>query len=572
MGKSRFKKSFVLVILVFFIGASIVPNISGNVGKMTVKSTNEDITNFLLSNDYVNVYWKFDDCSGDTLTDTAHNYDGTISGATWTTDGESGCALIFDGIDDYVLLNPYSEQLGFNKTDDMIYSFWFKSNSGGLIYSSTASWGSNPAFRIELLSNGTLFFNPWTQNCGIKHYSSGTYNDGDWHHAVYYYNGITTNPTVTLYIDDDFDSSMTHWLCEIEHDEFAKTRIGMHAYYSTDAFNGYIDDFKMIKYEEGNKQNPPIIDGPTEGQPNVEYEYTFVTEDPEEDEVYIQIDWDDGTDIDWIGPFDSGQEVTIDHEFTEEGFYEVKAQSKDRWYHSSWSEPYEVRIGNQPPDIPDISGPILGDVEVEYTFSFISQDSEGNDIYYYIDWGDETYDDWFGPFESGIEVTASHTWTTEDIYSIKAKAKDEFGSESDYSQPYLINIGDNAPDDPVINGKIKGEPGTEYSYTFVSTDPDGDDISRYVVDWGDDSGEVVITGPFASGEEVTESHSWNSEGTFTITAKSEDIWGAESGLGELKVTMPRDKEVANYLYRNLLKFLFERFPDLLPILSNIINN
>jgi hypothetical protein len=364
---------------------------------------------------------------------------------------------------------------------------------------------------------------------------------------------------------------MTHWLCEIEHDEFAKTRIGMHAYYSNDAFNGYIDNFKMIKYEGGNKQNPPNIDGPTEGQPNIEYEYTFVTEDPEEDEVYIQIDWDDGTDIDWIGPFDSGEEVTIDHEFTEEGFYEVKAQSKDRWYHSSWSEPYEVRIGNQPPDIPDISGPILGDVEVEYTFSFISQDSEGNDIYYYIDWGDETYDDWFGPFESGIEVTASHTWTTEDIYSIKAKAKDEFGSESDYSQPYLINIGDNAPDEPVINGKTKGEPGTEYSYTFVSTDPDGDDISRYVVDWGDDSGEVVITGPFASGEEVTESHSWTSEGTFTITAKSEDIWGAESGLGELKVTMPRDKEVVNYLYRNLLKYLFERFPDLLPILSYIIN-
>lgn len=570
MRKSRYKKIFVLGILLFFIGASIVPNISGNVGKSAIRSNNEIVTNFLLSNDYYNAYWKFDDCGGSTLTDSAHDYDGTINGATWTTSGHSGCALIFDGDNDYVLLNAHSEEIGLNKTDDSIYSFWFKSTDGGIIFSATASWGYNPELRIELCPNGTLMFKAWTQLCGIALYSSDTYNDGDWHHAEFYFNGITANPTIDLFVDNVLDNTVTHWLCEIANDEFAKTKIGMHAYYSTDCFNGYIDEFEIIKYEQGNDQAPPTIDGPTEGKPNVEYEYTFITEDPEEDEVYIQIDWDDGTDIDWIGPFDSGEEVTIDHEWDDEGVYEVKAKSKDRWDDSSWSPLYEVRIGNQPPDIPEISGPIFGDVEFEYTFSFISNDVDGNDIYYYVSWGDGTNDDWFGPFASGAEATASHTWTSEDVYYIKAKAKDEFGSESDFSEPYLIKIGNHAPEKPEISGKTKGKAEVEYEYTFVSNDADVDDISRYVINWGDDTGDVVITGPFASGEEVSASHAWSSEGTYTITAKSEDIWGMESEWGQLKVTMPRNKILVNSLFLQLLEQLFERFPNIFPVLKHLI--
>ena len=570
MRKSRYKKIFILGILLFFIGASILPNISGNVGKTVNISNNEIITNFPLDNDYVNAYWEFDDCSGDTLSDSVHNYDGTINGAIWTTSGHSGCALIFDGVNDYVLLNSHAIELGLNKTDDSIYSFWFKSTTGGLIFSATASWGYNPELRIELCPNGTLMFKAWTQLCGIALYSSDTYNDGEWHHAEFYFNGITSNPTIDLLVDSVWDNSVTHWLCEIANDEFLKTRIGMHAHYATDYFEGYIDDFKMIKYEQGNDQSPPIIDGPIEGKPTVNYEYTFITEDPEEDEIFIQVDWDDGTDIEWVGPFDSGEVVTIDHEWDEEGLYEVRAKSKDRWDDSSWSPKYEVRIGNQAPEIPEISGPIYGDIEVEYTFSFISYDFDENDIYYYVDWGDGSYDDWFGPFASGLEVTASHTWTSKDIYSIRAKAKDEFGSESEFSEPHLIFIGNYAPEKPDISGKTKGKAGVEYDYTFSSTDEDGDDISRYIINWGDDTGEVVITGPFPSGEEVSASHTWASDGTYTITAKAEDSWGAEGDWGQFKVTMPRNKMMVNSLFLQLLENLLERFPNIFPVLRNLI--
>ena len=283
-----FRRSLVIGIIALFVGASIVPSISGYIEKTGNQLPEEAPTNFPLNNDYMNVYWKFDECSGNIAYDSSeHGYDGTINGATWTTSGHSGCALVFDGVDDYVSVDAYSEQLGFNKTDDVIYSFWFKSTGEGIIYCITRSWGYNPEHYIKLLSNGSLMFRIWTTECGITLYSDGIYDGGNWHHAEYYFNGITANPTVELYVDDDFDNCATHWLCPIENDDYGKAKIGKHAYYATDYFDGTIDEFKIIKYPGGNKQEPPTISGPTSGEPGVEYDFIFVTEDPEEDEIWL---------------------------------------------------------------------------------------------------------------------------------------------------------------------------------------------------------------------------------------------------------------------------------------------
>ena len=130
--KNKYHKKVLIISIIFlFIGASAIPSISGYINQSNIINP----TNTLLNDDdYINVYWKFNDCGGSTLTDSAHDYDGSISGATWTTNGYSGCALIFDGIDDYVNLNTHTQEIVQNKTDDVVYSFYFKSNTGGIIF------------------------------------------------------------------------------------------------------------------------------------------------------------------------------------------------------------------------------------------------------------------------------------------------------------------------------------------------------------------------------------------------------------------------------------------------------
>ena len=68
---------------------------------------------------------------------------------------------------------------------------------------------------------------------------------------------------------------------------------------------------------------------------------------------------------------------------------------------------------NDPPTAPDIDGPTSGSVGTEYDYTFVSTDPEEDDIYYYVDWGDNTNTGWIGLYGSGEEITQSHTWNIE---------------------------------------------------------------------------------------------------------------------------------------------------------------
>ncbi|PNX49947.1 MAG: hypothetical protein BV456_08385 [Thermoplasmata archaeon M8B2D] len=85
------------------------------------------------------------------------------------------------------------------------------------------------------------------------------------------------------------------------------------------------------------------------------------------------------------------------------------------------------------PSIPKISGPSSGKPNNEYTFSFTSYDPENNQVAYYVDWGDGTNTGWSSYVNSGKTLSYKHTWTEEKSYTIKAKAKDSNGAESDWA-------------------------------------------------------------------------------------------------------------------------------------------
>jgi parallel beta-helix repeat protein len=100
---------------------------------------------------------------------------------------------------------------------------------------------------------------------------------------------------------------------------------------------------------------------------------------------------------------------------------------------------------NQPPNPPTITGPAKGKVGVATDYNFTAIDPDGDEVYYFIDWGDNTNSSWIGPYSSGDQITKSHTWTKKGTYDIKAKAKDIYGNESDWAtlsvkMPYSYNI------------------------------------------------------------------------------------------------------------------------------------
>jgi hypothetical protein len=84
----------------------------------------------------------------------------------------------------------------------------------------------------------------------------------------------------------------------------------------------------------------------------------------------------------------------------------------------------------EPPSIPVINGETNGKNGNEYEYSFTSTDAKGHDIYYHIDWGDNSGEEVVGPNPSGDAVAAKHTWIEEGAYLIRAKARNINGLES----------------------------------------------------------------------------------------------------------------------------------------------
>jgi len=91
-----------------------------------------------------------------------------------------------------------------------------------------------------------------------------------------------------------------------------------------------------------------------------------------------------------------------------------------------------------PPTKPILTGPSSGRSGREYTYEAVSTDSDGDSIYYLFDWGDGTFSEWIGPYNSGETVSVSNTWSQKGEYQIRVSSKDEHGSRSDWSNPLPV--------------------------------------------------------------------------------------------------------------------------------------
>jgi pyrrolidone-carboxylate peptidase len=87
---------------------------------------------------------------------------------------------------------------------------------------------------------------------------------------------------------------------------------------------------------------------------------------------------------------------------------------------------------NNPPELPNISGPTNGRFRESYEYTISAIDPEGDNVYYWIEWFDDCPGVfWDGPYESDEEIKVSNTWEEQGTYTISVRAKDLNGAISD---------------------------------------------------------------------------------------------------------------------------------------------
>ena len=198
--------------------------------------------------------YSFDQSSGSTLTDSSgNNYNGTITGATWTSGKVGSGALSFNGTSDYVAIPRMNY-------DEITISAWFYKNAddltsadaifGGWRWNSSVSLQEGLDLRFPINSPDTISIVMVTTDGTAKFSKSSYYNFGSgkannaWHHVAVTYNKADGNQR--LYVDGVLRDTDLHAAGNtiVPLAAYTDMRIG-HSRVNNGYFNGTIDDLKV---------------------------------------------------------------------------------------------------------------------------------------------------------------------------------------------------------------------------------------------------------------------------------------------------------------------------------------
>ena len=230
-----FRVSLLTGLVILFAGAFVVPS-----------ADSIDLNQGLVG------YWNFDECSGSIAHDNSgYGNNGTIYEATWATGGISGCALHFDGSNDYVDCgNDASLQI----TGNMTVVAWIKIGQQGrlnpiAIKGTDASpagngwylWVREDNNRVAIQDNGP----------GAHDFRVGTtvIQPGVWYHVVgiFYADGSSRNK-IYLNAVEEAISDQSGEALTIREDSGTPALIGYYGFPTVPPpgyFNGIIDEVRI---------------------------------------------------------------------------------------------------------------------------------------------------------------------------------------------------------------------------------------------------------------------------------------------------------------------------------------
>jgi hypothetical protein len=187
-------------------------------------------------------------------------------------------------------------------------------------------------------------------------------------------------------------------------------------------------------------QTPQAPSGTTSGYRYATYTYSTSTIDPEGDDVRYIFYWGDKSNT-TTGYYESGNTVSVSHQWNSPGTYVVYVQAQDcQGANTLLSQGLTVTIANRAPNTPSPpSGPTAGYTGTSYSYSTNTTDPDGDDVYYQFDWNDSSTVT-IGPYKSGSKVSASHTWSSPGTYYVKVRAKDSYEAWSNWSRSLTVTI------------------------------------------------------------------------------------------------------------------------------------
>ena len=138
-------------------------------------------------------------------------------------------------------------------------------------------------------------------------------------------------------------------------------------------------------------------------------------------------------------------ELTNSLDYGEKYYWKVEAQ--DNFAMSAgpiWRFTTSL-VPNDPPNTPlTPTGPSVVYADDECTFTTSTTDPEGDSVSYLFNFGDEVQSDWTPLVPSGNSGSASHIYTKQGTFYVKARAKDKPGSLSGWSDSMSVLVKANA--------------------------------------------------------------------------------------------------------------------------------
>lgn len=140
----------------------------------------------------------------------------------------------------------------------------------------------------------------------------------------------------------------------------------------------------------------------------------------------------------------------------------------------------------------------------------------------------------FGDGTTGNGVTVTHLYTSTGTYPVSLTVTDNDGATDIYQTVANIKVPNRPPNKPTITGPKEGKRNIAYTFTVVTTDPDGDDI-RYIITWGDDTQDNSSF--FKSGNSIQLTHQWTTWGIYKIQVYAQDPSNVTSEMYETVIAI-----------------------------------